>query len=109
MDKFCGSYSFLLIKMMKDVGLYEAAIFAELLNRHEIFFQEKRLEDSWFYMTADELEDRTGIKKKKQDSCIDTLINLGFIQKKVEGYPLRRWIKFNEMKCRELGLNDFKK
>lgn len=90
-------------KLAQEIGL-EAAIFLnELVEKLEYFeatdqlvsFDEK---NSFFYLTQEDVEERTSLSRRGQEVAIAKLIDLGFIEKILRGVPPRRYFRLIQKK-----------
>ena len=84
---------------MRSIGINETLVLSELVDKEEYFHREgKLLDGGWFYYTQEDLEFYTTLKRKSQETAIDSLIEKGLIEKKTMGLPCRRHFKINEEK-----------
>lgn len=79
------------------LGINAAIMIAELANEEQFHASRNELEDGWFYSTMDNVEQKTGLKRSKQDSGIRELKQAGLVETKVCGMPAKRYFKLNEM------------
>lgn len=95
--------------LMKLIGLHETLILSELIY----ISQPKALNpdfDGWFSVTIEDLEEKTTLGRKPQESAIEKLINLGFIEKVIKGVPGKRFFRINEEEIFSyISKTDFKK
>jgi len=94
-------------KIAKEIGLNTSIVLSELIDKFQYFHSNNSLislkdhDGMWFYLTADSLEDRTTLTEKEQRTCIDKLIDLGFIKKTLSGLPAKRYFQINTLKIFE--------
>jgi len=56
-------------------------ILTALLDKEEFWSEKNQIyPDGWFYVSTRKLYEYTGIKRRSQESCIDKLVKLGFIE-----------------------------
>lgn len=84
------------------LGINAAVMIAELANEEQYYETRGELENGWFYSSRDNIEDKTGLKRRKQESGIKDLKEAGLIETKVCGMPARRFFKLNESALIEL-------
>lgn len=81
------------------IGLNPSIMLSELVDKYQYFendlvqFEEE--EGYWFYLKADDVQERTCLSEKEQRSAIETLEKLGFVNKIVRGVPPVRYFKLN--------------
>jgi hypothetical protein len=96
----------------RKIGLHSTVLLSEILDKYEYFQINKKTislpdeEGVWFYLTAETIEERTTLSEKEQRPCIEKLIKLGFIRKKVSGLPAKRYFQVNEQRLVEFILNE---
>jgi hypothetical protein len=96
----------------KKIGLHETIVLSELIDKYSYYKSVGKLislpneEGLWFFLTAENIEDRTTLKEKEQRLCIDHLVSLGFIKKKVAGIPAKRFFQIDEDKIGKFILNE---
>lgn len=81
--------------LLHAIGLHEAILFQELLSKYSYFESKDMLEDGWFYNTAENIWQDTGLTTKQQRLSIKRLEELGLIQTKVMGIPATKYFKVN--------------
>lgn len=79
------------------LGINAAVMIAELANEEQFHASRNELENGWFYSTMDNVEQKTGLKRSKQDSGIRELKKAGLVETEVRGMPAKRYFKLNEM------------
>ncbi len=89
-------------EMMRVIGIHESIFLYEIIDKYQFFLSQGSLEDGWFYLKIETIEERTCLTRKQQDSCIENLIRHGLIEKKVMGCPPKRYFKFNQQKLLEM-------
>ncbi len=93
--------------MIKAIGLHETIMLSEICDKYDYFFKSCQLQDKWFYLTVDSVEERTTLSRFQQESAIKKLIKLEFIQIKVFGLPAKRHFLINEEKIMQfLGFSN---
>lgn len=78
------------------IGLHEAIILSEIINKYDYFFEKGQLtsiadEDDWFYITMEYIQDRTTLTERQQRPAINNLIKRGLIKTKTYGQPSKRY------------------
>lgn len=79
--------------LIKEFGLIEANIiglFASVSNYN------KKVDDGWFYITYEKIEEELRISKHISSKAIEKLIISGILIDKKKGVPCRRYFKFQE-------------
>lgn len=103
-----GTYNRL---VAREIGLVTTVMLSELLDEYEYFKMRGELVEfpnqagKWFYATREKMEERTTLSRKEQDTQLEKLVELGFIEKIVKGIPPRRYFRINEEKISEFLLN----
>ena len=92
---FFASDGFITInKLLIKVFDLETAVFiSELFSMYDN--EDIVCEDDWLYVTAEYIENDTGLTRYAQDKCIDKLEKMNILYVKKEGMPLRRYFKIN--------------
>lgn len=81
------------------IGLDAAIFFSEVLDKHEYFQKEGTSAsfpeegDEWFYLTMEDVQERTTLGRKEQEGAIAKLLELGFIKKIIKGVPAKRYFQ----------------
>jgi hypothetical protein len=52
--------------------------------------------EEWFYQTTPMMEKFTGLKRGKQEKALKKMIELGWVEQKNFGLPMKRHFKINE-------------
>jgi hypothetical protein len=92
---------------MHAIGLTATILLGEILDKYQYFLINGQLvelseeEGKWFYITQEELEFRTSLSRREQETILEKLIDLKFIEKKIRGLPARRYFKINEAAIQE--------
>ena len=81
----CANASLLLAELISKYDYFE--------NRSELLERDGKV---WFYATADQIEDVLGLARRAQESAIELLCKVGFIEKRVFGTPAKRYFAVNE-------------
>lgn len=93
--------------LIKAFGLEEAIILGELASEYNYFEQKGEIsEDGYFYSTADNVEENTTLKEKRQRNALNNLKEKGIIDVKLKGIPAKRYIKINGEKLLPILLNN---
>ena len=97
--------NFLMINrdLIKELGVEETVLFAELC--YEQFYWEinnKLQKDGMFYSTVENIEERLGLKKKKQLAILKKLKELNLIEIKYHDTPRKRYIKVNVIELEKI-------
>lgn len=83
--------------LAKEVGLDAAVIYGEMTRKEEYFKNHgMTVNGGWFYVTEQDLEESTTLKRSKQDKAIAALIKAGMIEKKTMGLPAKRYFRILE-------------
>jgi biotin operon repressor len=87
--------SILILKsLVLEYGIDVALVYGELLNRNTYYSKFNKLEDdSYFFLTIEELQNSTGMSAFQQRKAIQTLEENGFIITKRKGLPPKRYFK----------------
>lgn len=79
------------------IGVQETIIYQALLVKYAYYEEKEMLKDGcWFYSTAPDLEESTGLSEKRQARCIARLIEFGLIETKKDGAPIKRFFRIIE-------------
>lgn len=101
MDFLPGSNSFFSNNIAKKYGYEVASLLAYLMSADKFFSHNGH--GPWFYQTIEEIEERFGMKRRKQEKTLKKLEELGVIEKKVMGMPAKRYFKINYERASELA------
>lgn len=87
--------------LIQALGLHPAVILCELANQSAWFEEKEKTEcfdgeDGYFYEVMKDLEKRTGLSRKEQDSAIKILKDKNLIKTAIKGMPAKRYFKINE-------------
>jgi len=77
-------------KLAQEIGLETAVFLSEIVDKHAYFESNEMLKNGWFYLTIETAEERTSLSRRQQDSAIEALKKLGFIDSKQMGLPAKR-------------------
>jgi hypothetical protein len=78
------------------IGLVEAVLLGELIYRYQSFLESGSIQEGdWFYLTAEDIQQRTGIKRRSLDSAVEELKELGLLETCVRGCPATRHYRLN--------------
>lgn len=92
-------------KLAHQIGLETAAIYSELVSLFQYWSKREELVDDskekspqakWFFVTIENLEENTTLKRSKQDKAIKKLKELGLIETKQMGLPKKRYFTITE-------------
>lgn len=92
-------------------SIHAAILLAELASRYRYHRDRDELTsdskhgDGWFYYTQEDLEDRTLLTRKNQDTCIEILQGFGLIEKKSIGIPAKRHFRINIERINEFFID----
>jgi len=95
-------------KSIARASSIDAAIFlSDILSKREYYIINKMIEneESYFFCTVEDVKRDTTLGKTSQARSIDFLINLGFIETKLMGLPMRRNFKIIDEKIAEFLLS----
>lgn len=92
-----------------ELGLNPAILLCELANQSAHFDKDNKLEtfndeEGYFFEKISEMELRTGLSRKEQDTALKVLRDRGLIKSLVKGLPAKRYFKIDEDKAIELFL-----
>lgn len=77
-----------------QAGIEAAIIYGELTRKEDWYRKNNKLKDGeWFFVTHDDLQESTTLKRTAQDKGIKSLIDLGLIEKKNMGLPAKRYFR----------------
>lgn len=101
------NFGFFNRELAHKIGLHEAIIFSELVARFQFLEKQGNLteidgEKEYFQFTMQDLQDRTCLGRKAQDSTLNHLIKMGWISKKNYGLPNKRYFRLHIEKLWEL-------
>ncbi|MDZ5784608.1 hypothetical protein [Marinococcus luteus] len=92
-------------KLAHQIGLETAAIYSELVSLFQYWSKrgelvddnkEKSAQAKWFFVTIENLEENTTLKRSKQDKAIKKLKELGLIETRQMGLPKKRYFTITE-------------
>lgn len=90
-------------KIARKYGIELSALLGYLISVDDSF---THMDNSpWFYNTIEEMEERTGLKRKKQERLLKQLENLGIIKRKLIGLPAKRYFLINYKRVEELAFS----
>jgi hypothetical protein len=109
---YADNYRTYNVEVARKLGSIHAAIFlSEIASRYDYLLKfyrqngelekQTRLLDGWFYCKIEDIEERTALTRKNQDTAIITLESFGLIEKKVMDSPPKRFFKINKKKILE--------
>lgn len=81
---------------IKLLGLDAAVILGELASEHNYWEREGKLKAEFFYSTAENLEENTGLSRHQQTKAINKLIEVGIIEVRLMGIPSKKYFKINK-------------
>jgi hypothetical protein len=94
-------------KVARQIGLNSTVLLSEILDKYCYFLEKGKLinapehEGLWFYLTADDIFERTSLTEKEQRPCIKKLISMGFLKTTSFGLPFKRHFQICEEKIEE--------
>jgi len=77
-------------EIARRIGLEAAIFLSEVIDKYCYFEKKDQIVKGWFYLTIDAVEERTTLSRRQQDTAIDKLIELKFIETKQMGMPAKR-------------------
>lgn len=105
------TYNVEVAKKFKSLNVYSpihvAILLSELASRYRYHRDRNELTsdpnygDGWFYYTQEDLEERTLLTRKNQDTNIEILEKEGLIEKRSLGLPAKRHFRLNLKKIQE--------
>ena len=89
--------------LIKELGTLEAVFLSELISKYN-YFKTKNLipDDGYFFCTYENLNESTGIKRRKMASLRARLKELGLIDFERKGLPAKIWYKIDFDKVFEI-------
>ena len=78
------------------LGINAAVMIAELANEEQYYETRGELENGWFYSSINNIEEKTTLKRYKQDTAINALKEVGLVETKVYGMTAKRYFRLNE-------------
>lgn len=92
-------------KLAHEIGLIESIVLSELINAWE-YFESAHVtikgERGWFFITIEDLQERTSLSREQQDRALNSLINQELIKKAVHGLPAKRYFQLQESNIEKL-------
>lgn len=86
-------------KLIKEIGLHEAILIAELFSERRYWRNENKLvEGEWFYSTRENLEENTGLTPYYQREALNNLEQLGIIETKMMNLPAKKFYRVVDSK-----------
>ena len=90
-----SSFAVVNINMARKIGIEATMLYSCLLNKFRYFEETEKLikkdGKQWFFSTIEDMEYSTTLNRKKQEKAIETLINIGLIEKIKFGIPSKRY------------------
>ena len=86
--------------LVRKYGLEFAAFIGYLISADKFFSHNGN--GPWFFQTIEEMEERTGLKKWKQEKYLKKAEELGIIERKLMDMPAKRYIRINYERLAEL-------
>ncbi len=83
------------------MGINAAIMLGEIIDKFCYFDSKGLLNDGWFYLTIEDVEERTTLSRECQDGAIRILKDWGFIATKQMGMPAKRHFKIFKEKITE--------
>lgn len=90
-----GNYFAFNKTLAKNIGLEEAIILGDLINRYSYYFNKGLLENDMFYCTVETLKEDTTLSDYQQRKCFNNLKSLGLIDTHIKGLPAKRYIELH--------------
>lgn len=88
-------------EIARKIGLEAAIMLSEIVDKFCHFESKGWLKEGWFYLTIEDVEERTTLSRRHQDTAIQDLKNLGFIETKQMGMPAKRHFRIFKEKITE--------
>ncbi len=89
-------------EIAKKIGINSTIILTELIDKFCYFEKSGLLTDGeWFYLTIDDVYDRTALSRDAQDGALKKLKDLGFFETRQMGLPAKRHFKLRKDKIAE--------
>ncbi|WP_373896405.1 hypothetical protein [Virgibacillus sp. CBA3643] len=81
-------------RLSHEVGIEGAIIYGELSRKEKWYSDNDRLHNGgWFFVTHEDLEESTTLKRRAQDRGVKALVDIGLLEKKQMGLPARRFFR----------------
>lgn len=81
-------------KLASKIGLTQASLFGELCSRYSYWASKGELtEEGFFFVTIEDIENATCIKRREQERLFKELVNCGLIEVKRIGLPAKRHVR----------------
>lgn len=94
--------------IMRILGA-DACVLLSVIADAEKIFKEGGEENKWVFQTIEQIEELTGMKKKKQATAIRILLVAGVIEQQNKGNPCRRYFRIDYTRLEKLmGIKDWK-
>jgi hypothetical protein len=96
---YADNYRTYNVHVARKLGsIYAAILLSEIASRYKYHKEKHELEidsegNGWFYFTQEEIERRTTMSRKQQDTALEILVSKGLIEKKVMGLPAKRFFR----------------
>lgn len=88
-------------EIAREIGINATIILSEILDKYTYFEARGQLNDGWFYLTVESVEERTTLAKDAQAGAIKILKDLGLIETKQMGMPSKRHFRVIQEKFTE--------
>jgi hypothetical protein len=96
-------------EIARVIGLNAAIILSEIIDKFCYFESKGLLNDGWFYLTVEDVEERTTLAKDAQAGAIRILKEKSLIETKQMGMPSKRHFRIFKEKFTEFCNSDNKK
>jgi hypothetical protein len=96
-------------KLAHEIGLNATILLSEIIDKFCFFEANGMLEDGWYYLTVEDVFERTTLAKDAQRGAIEILKAYGFIECKQKGMPAKRYFKVFKEKFTVSDNSDIKK
>ena len=112
-----SSYFIVNKKLAKKVGLKASVLLADMIGKKIYFENNKMLNNGYFFNTSENIKKDTGLSNYQQKKAIQKLIDIDFLECKLQGVPATLHFRLNEIKIakmfessfQETSKQDFKK
>lgn len=88
-------------EIAREIGLSAAIFLSELIDKFTYFESTGQLDEGRFYLTVEDVEERTTLGKDAQNSAIQILKGLGFLEMDKRGMPYRRHFLIHKERIQE--------
>lgn len=83
-------------ELIKLLGIDEAIMIGELASEYDYWEKQGKIENGYFFSTAENVEENTTLSEYKQRKALNKLKALNLVSVEVKGMPAKRYIKIQE-------------